>query len=678
MALFLESRRTNLAFSALSLFFLGTTILWFRLDCSPPSWDDGYYLTKSLEMYDALTESGLPGYAKGFLTIMEKKPPLIAVLPTPAYLIGGRNPRLAFAVNLVFLLVMFAALYRMGKRCANLRAGLLAVYIAGTMPILYGLSHWFLVECGLTAIVCVSICLLAEWSDLGGARKGFLLGVTCGLGLLMKVSFPLYVVIPILYLAVKERRTLLRWKPLLAFAASAAVLALPWYLFNFHPALDTALRAGSVETAKIYGTGDVLSLAGIWKYLGNLFNAGPSLYFAVLPLSLAFVGSVRPAGKRALLLCALWGSPLLFLVFGHYRDLRYAAPLFPALALALAILVDSALSKRVIAASTVAGILLVLPLLSMLQTSFGILANPSLELGGLLFEAPKLSYARMYNRSTWPQQEILSDIYHRTKFAGGERKVLILGTNSSRFNADNFALAAAQGKLPFQVTTTAYETNLDTLLSTVDSTPYFVYKEGGEPEEPFFNALGSAALKEVRESGKFTELPIARKLPDGGVAHAFANLGLNRFIQASEFVRAGIEAIPKCNVTFAGKLQLTGLSIQHTSEGLEVKYRWLCLKPVDRDYWCFTHVIDPRGNIAGYLDHRILNGEPPTSMWREGDVAIEILMFRSSGIQKGESYRLRLGLFDRESGERLLISRTDFPLTDNQTAAIVGEKESPR
>jgi hypothetical protein len=109
-----------------------------------------------------------------------------------------------------------------------------------------------------------------------------------------------------------------------------------------------------------------------------------------------------------------------------------------------------------------------------------------------------------------------------------------------------------------------------------------------------------------------------------------------------------------------------------------VKYRWLCLKPVDRDYWCFTHVIDPRGNIAGYLDHSILNGEPPTSMWREGDVAIKILMFRSSGIQNGESYRLRLGLFDRESGERLLISTTDFPLTDNQTAAIVGEKENPR
>jgi hypothetical protein len=123
-------------------------------------------------------------------------------------------------------------------------------------------------------------------------------------------------------------------------------------------------------------------------------------------------------------------------------------------------------------------------------------------------------------------------------------------------------------------------------------------------------------------------------------------------------------------VIFAGKLQLTGLSLQHTAEGLEVKYRWRCLKPVDRDYWCFTHILDERDNIVGYLDHAILNGEPPMPTWKVGDVATERLVFRIPGTPLPGPYRLRLGLFHKDSAQRLPISSSTFPLTDNRTAAI--------
>src|SRR5580700_6079102 len=102
----LELRKTRLAFALLTLFFLGTTLIWLRLDRTPPAWDDGYYLTSSLGMFDALTEGGLPGYAKRFLTIMQSKPPLIAILPTPVYLIAGRKPRAALLVNLGCLLIL--------------------------------------------------------------------------------------------------------------------------------------------------------------------------------------------------------------------------------------------------------------------------------------------------------------------------------------------------------------------------------------------------------------------------------------------------------------------------------------------------------------------------------------------------------------------------------------------
>jgi hypothetical protein len=661
-----RTTRVRLAFAALCGFFLGATLLWLRLDRSPPSWDDAYYLTNSLVLYDSLADRGVPGYAHQFLTVMRDKPPLIAALPTPVYLALGRKPRAAYLVNLAFLLAILSALYWLGKRYASPRAGLLAAFIVGTMPMIYGLSRWFLVECGLTAIVCVAMCLLAEWNKLNGAWKGFLLGVAFGLGLLMKASVPLFVAIPTLYFILRMRP-----RALLTAAATAAVIAAPWYLVNWKAAFQTAVNAGSASTAKIYGTGAAFSIADIWNYCVNLANTSPTMYFIALPiLAVAFFGVVQPAARRGLLLCALWASPILLLIFGHYRELRYAAPCLPALALALGILLDAALRQRPLLTGSMTAVLLILPLLSMAQTSFGIFGDRRMELGGLLFVAPRFDYARRFRPAEWPQREILADIYRTSKFTGGETRPLVLGTDSARFNADNFRLAALQGRLPFEISTTAYESDAGKLPSLLDNAAFFVYKDGGEAEAPFFNTQRAAALAEVRNNGRFVELPIARKLPDGGVAHVFANRAQNGLQQSGAFLPAGLDSIPDCKVTFAGKLQLTGLSLDRTAAGLEVKYRWRCMKTVDRDYWCFTHIVDAQGNIAGYLDHEILSGGPPTSNWKEGDAAVERLLFRLPANPGVAAYHLRLGVFDRATGERLPISTSTFPLTDNGTAAL--------
>jgi hypothetical protein len=59
--------------------------------------------------------------------------------------------------------------------------------------------------------------------------------------------------------------------------------------------------------------------------------------------------------------------------------------------------------------------------------------------------------------------------------------------------------------------------------------------------------------------------------------------------------------------------------------------------------------------------------------WKEGDIAIERLLLPSAAIQRGETYRLKLGLFHPASGARLPITDSGFPLTDRETAVIVSE-----
>src|SRR5262249_9401568 len=140
-------------------------------------------------------------------------------------------------------------------------------------------------------------------ADSAGLGRLALLGFVCGLGLLMKFSFPLYVLVPLVWFASRNRGTLSQARALAAFAIPALLLALPWSLVNFHTGLDTALEAGSGETARIYKTGDILSLNAIWNYVSNVTNAGIRLYFLALALLALAPGlRVSPAGRRGLLI----------------------------------------------------------------------------------------------------------------------------------------------------------------------------------------------------------------------------------------------------------------------------------------------------------------------------------------------------------------------------------------
>jgi len=69
------------------------------MDHAPPQWDDSWYLTNSLVMYDALTDGGVLGFAKQFFSILGFKAPLITVLPTPIFLVLGRRWHAAFLIT---------------------------------------------------------------------------------------------------------------------------------------------------------------------------------------------------------------------------------------------------------------------------------------------------------------------------------------------------------------------------------------------------------------------------------------------------------------------------------------------------------------------------------------------------------------------------------------------------
>jgi hypothetical protein len=652
----------------LGAIFATVNLTWVLLNQAPPHWDDAWYLTNSLTVYDALKRGGIVGYLTKLNSVFGVKAPLIAALPAPFYLLFGRQWHAAYLVNIASMPMLFAAIYRIAERWWSGRAAIFAIAITGAMPLLYGLARWYMVEYAMTALVAAAICVLIESDGLTRDRYALLFGALCGFGLLLKISFPIFVLPPFIYVWLKSKRP---WRPLMLAALPCFVLALPWYAGHFKRTLLFALEAGFGEVG-IQGIPRTLSIRAIAAYLSHVATNGISLYFlCLLVLSGVWVASRRQdvplrsdlSSKAHAPLLLTWLIPLAVFIFGN-EDIRYVAPILPALALGVAFLLDFSL-PRTRAGATAGALLLAFPMLQMFSTSFGV---PYFTRGG--------GYAHRFSRKPWPQDEILKLIAAHHSLKTGGRDHLLVGADEAALNADNVELAAVASQLPIDVETTAHEKDIDTLRQRLASSSYFLFKEGGYPESLVFNPYIGDLVRIVTTDSHFRQIPYSRPLPDGGMARIYQNLAPGHSAIEAAFVKNGSRAGEEFAIDFGETLVLTGFSAKATPDETEVRFRWRCLKPPDREYWCFTHLIDPAGRIVAQNDHRLLGGEPPLKSWRPGDVGREEIRIRVPKGANSAGLRLRFGLYDPPSGERLHIGPLQaadslrFSLSDNASSLI--------
>ncbi len=104
------------------------------------------------------------------------------------------------------------------------------------------------------------------------------------------------------------------------------------------------------------------------------------------------------------------------------------------------------------------------------------------------------------------------------------------------------------------------------------------------------------------------------------------------------------------NIAFLGYDLDTGA----ISPGQEFKltYWWRSLESVDIDYTVFVHFIDSKGRIAFQHDHALAR---PSSKWIPGDVISEKYDVSVPYVDD-DIYRIRFGLYDTVTGERVVLS----------------------
>jgi len=107
---------------------------------------------------------------------------------------------------------------------------------------------------------------------------------------------------------------------------------------------------------------------------------------------------------------------------------------------------------------------------------------------------------------------------------------------------------------------------------------------------------------------------------------------------------------------FDRQIELLGYDTARQPGKLAVTLHWRALQPPAQDYAVFVHLLDAEGRIVAQHDGQPQNGAYPTSVWDTGEViADEHVLDLPADLPAG-SYRLRVGWYLPDSGDRLPVT----------------------
>ena len=291
----LIAMRHRFLLAASFLYLVGANLIWIARDTRPPFWDMAEHQSSALRIYDAFASQGIRGIAEvPRLTL--PYPPFYQSVVAGFYAIFGKSVDAAQWANLVAMAILLFATYGLGRTLLKPVPAAAAAVLVNFYPYLLWLSRETLTDYWLTSMVALAMWSLMLTNDFSDRKRSIIFGVVCGLGMLTKWTFALFLLLPTLWAARKNI------KNAAISAGTAAVLAGYWYIHAL-AALAQLLRintAGAVNE----GDPDRLSFQAVLFYVRAL--EGSQLF---LPLFLAFIaGAILLARNfdRAWMPVVLW------------------------------------------------------------------------------------------------------------------------------------------------------------------------------------------------------------------------------------------------------------------------------------------------------------------------------------------------------------------------------------
>lgn len=325
------SRYSGYAWGALlaTVAFLAMTCWWLSVDRSIPIYDAGGHLETAFQFHEMIKAGNLLGP----FNYESVYPPLVHLIGALGVFIGGVNvPSPIIADNLVFVPLLALGCYRTGRLLFGSAAGMLAVIFVLGSPLIISQLHVFMLDPPMTAMVAVCIWLLLASERFKRLDVCAALGVAAGIGLMVKVQTPVYLLGFVLL--VLARGGWRNWRGIGICALIAAVIAAPWYLAHISEFSRITEIAGTGAGADVPpgNAPPTFSIANLLWYFWSVLNSQLLLTLALLAVGGAAwmaIAALRRPEERGLRLDLLAGCFLTWLTITitPHHDIRYGMPL---------------------------------------------------------------------------------------------------------------------------------------------------------------------------------------------------------------------------------------------------------------------------------------------------------------------------------------------------------------
>jgi hypothetical protein len=294
---------------------------WTAIDRRPPEWDHANHLERAVLCARDLGA----GDVAALLERSSFYPPLVICAAGALYRLWPSDAWTAQTVMWLFLGVGMAATFLLGRRAGGEATGVVAAVVFGSAPFVVFVTMRFQLDLPLAALVALALWSLANTDGFTRGRWALLTGAICGLGMLTKPSFAVYV-LPAVLVAFRQLPRAGVVLNVVVATAVATLVSLPWYGPRaFGMIAQVGARSG--KQAAESGHPDPLSWTGLSFYPVWLVPQ-----FGVLAAALLLVGVVVAVRRRQGMLLAGVLVPLLLFSLIQNKNLRYVLPLLPAAA----------------------------------------------------------------------------------------------------------------------------------------------------------------------------------------------------------------------------------------------------------------------------------------------------------------------------------------------------------